>query len=147
MVLEANITPHQLLVFPSIVLHYLRVWKWCHPCFKWFNLFVTQCSTIFSLISKPSWWKKLLWRSPHASMIYSNSHVGKSCLAYVISMWGMMAKVSLWENLLALIFICGWCSTGVEVELGGERRISEHSSVAMFCVLGLQVLVLVFIFS
>jgi DnaJ family protein C protein 11 len=31
------------------------------------------------------------------------------------------------------------CSTGVEVEIGGERRVSEHSSAAMFCVLGLQV--------
>lgn len=29
-------------------------------------------------------------------------------------------------------------STGVEVEVGGERRLSEHSSAAMFCVLGLQ---------
>ncbi|CAK9883200.1 unnamed protein product [Sphagnum jensenii] len=29
-------------------------------------------------------------------------------------------------------------STGVEVEIGGERRVSEHSSAAMFCVLGLQ---------
>jgi DnaJ family protein C protein 11 len=29
-------------------------------------------------------------------------------------------------------------STGVELELGGERRLSEHSSAAMFCVLGLQ---------
>jgi DnaJ family protein C protein 11 len=27
---------------------------------------------------------------------------------------------------------------GVEVEIGGERRVSEHSSAAMFCVLGLQ---------
>jgi hypothetical protein len=26
----------------------------------------------------------------------------------------------------------------VEVEVGGERRLSEHSSAAMFCVLGLQ---------
>lgn len=30
-------------------------------------------------------------------------------------------------------------STGVEVELGGERRLSAHSSAAMFCGLGLQV--------
>ncbi|XP_024367053.1 chaperone protein dnaJ 13 [Physcomitrium patens] len=29
-------------------------------------------------------------------------------------------------------------STGVEIELGGERKLSEHSSAAMFCVLGLQ---------
>ncbi|CAM6011466.1 unnamed protein product [Sphagnum balticum] len=31
-------------------------------------------------------------------------------------------------------------SMGVEVEIGGERRISEHSAAAMFCVLGLQIL-------
>lgn len=35
-------------------------------------------------------------------------------------------------------FVSG-CSTGIEIELGGERRVSEHSSAAMFCVLGLQV--------
>jgi hypothetical protein len=31
------------------------------------------------------------------------------------------------------------CSTGVGVEIGGERRVSEHSTAAMFCVFGLQV--------
>jgi hypothetical protein len=30
------------------------------------------------------------------------------------------------------------CSTGVEVEIGGERRVSEHSAATMFCVFGLQ---------
>nr|PNR26721.1 hypothetical protein PHYPA_030202 [Physcomitrium patens] len=29
-------------------------------------------------------------------------------------------------------------STGVEIEMGGERKLSEHSSAAMFCVLGPQ---------
>ncbi|CAM6104551.1 unnamed protein product [Calypogeia fissa] len=29
-------------------------------------------------------------------------------------------------------------STGVEVEIGGERRLSEHSSAALFCSVGLQ---------
>lgn len=41
---------------------------------------------------------------------------------------------------MVLSFVLGWwSSTGVEVEVGGERRLSEHSSAAMFCVLGLQV--------
>lgn len=39
---------------------------------------------------------------------------------------------------LFCIFMDGY-STGVEVELGGERRLSAHSSAAMFCGLGLQV--------
>lgn len=44
-----------------------------------------------------------------------------------------------WVQNVVLSVIRGWCSTGMEVEVGGERRLSEHSSAAMFCVLGLQV--------